>query len=663
NMEKYFHFTIGPVQSFVAQARRTRDFWAGSFLLSWLAGVAMLSVEKQKGKIKFPAVDENYLAWIEGNGSGEKPRQGGIPNRFQAEVEANFKPELVVENVNQAWKELADLVWDKDLNNQIKPEKAIISREIWDRQIKSFWEMNWVLTDETASDLLDRRKNWRNHFASEEPGVKCMMMVGWQELSGEPKPNREKLAAFWEPISAKIGLDLTEGEHLCAIAFVKRRFARHFKDLNKINDKKLQKSILRFHPHSKKSSDKSAVQIKGWKLETGIPSISYMAAVHWLETIIKKEETAKLDLLLEAAKKAKIDESEKQSDIACLKQACEKFNVDKKLIALDGSAFFISELENQPDKKLSAPMITALKNLETKPPSPFYAILMMDGDSLGSKMSIPENQEPISDALKDFTASVPEIVTQQCGFLVYAGGDDVLAILPLERAFACAIQIRERYQKCFQATENKDIANSTISAAVEFAHIKMPLTKILRDAHQLLDNVAKEGCGRDAIAVRVWKPGGRAIKWAMPWECALNDKRDRLILEEIAATFSKHNEKETGFSNSFFYKIREQFEFLYPQKHSQCTNLPKKGAKDEPILGDEQQLKLLATNYIAAGNNKIDLETAEKEIKPLLNQCRRYKRDADEPNKEKWKEPSGRIDVDGALLVRFLVGKGVETDD
>ncbi len=652
---QYFHFTIGPVQSFVAQARRTRDFWAASFLLSWLAGVAMLSVEKQKGKIKFPAVDENYLAWIKGNGSGEKPRQGGIPNRFQAEVNADFKSELVVENVNQAWKELADLVWDKDLKNQIKPEKAIISREIWDRQIKSFWEMNWVLTDDkAASDLLDRRKNWRNHFASEEPGVKCMMMVGWQELSGELKPNSKEIEKFWKPIRENTGLDLREGEHLCAIAFVKRRFARHFKYLNnKINDKKLQKSILRYHPHFKKSSDKNAVQIKGWKLETGIPSISYMAVVHWLETIIKKEEIAKLDLLLEAAKKAKIDENE-QSDISCLKHACEKFNVNKRLVALDGSAFFISELENQYDKNLSAPMIAALKNLDTKPPSPFYAILRMDGDSLGSKMRNPDNQEPISDALKNFTGSVPNIVYQQCGFLIYAGGDDVLAILPVEDVFTCAIQIRQCYQDCFQATKNKEIENSTISAAVEFAHMKTPLTKMLRDAHRLLDNVAKEGCGRDAVAVRVWKPGGRAIKWAMPWECALNEKQDRLILEEIAVKFSKHNEKETGFSNKFFYKIREQFELLNPAQD---------GTK---ILDEPQQCTLLATDYIAAGNNtklKIDLETAKTEIEPLLNQCRKYKRDADEPNKEKWKEPSGRIDVDGALLVRFLVGKGVEKND
>ena len=47
----YFHFTIGPVQGFVAQARRTRDFWTGSFILSWLSAVAMLAVRQQGGTI------------------------------------------------------------------------------------------------------------------------------------------------------------------------------------------------------------------------------------------------------------------------------------------------------------------------------------------------------------------------------------------------------------------------------------------------------------------------------------------------------------------------------------------------------------------------------------------------------------------------------------
>ena len=62
---RYFHFTLSPVQSFVAQARRTRDFWAGSFILSYLSAVAMKAVEKQGGTILFPAANERFLAWLE----------------------------------------------------------------------------------------------------------------------------------------------------------------------------------------------------------------------------------------------------------------------------------------------------------------------------------------------------------------------------------------------------------------------------------------------------------------------------------------------------------------------------------------------------------------------------------------------------------------------
>lgn len=74
--EKYFHFTLGPVQGFVAQARRTRDFWAGSFLLSWLAGVAMQAVKVQGGEIKFPIPDKDFLEAIETGKANILPQQG-----------------------------------------------------------------------------------------------------------------------------------------------------------------------------------------------------------------------------------------------------------------------------------------------------------------------------------------------------------------------------------------------------------------------------------------------------------------------------------------------------------------------------------------------------------------------------------------------------------
>ena len=81
-----FQFTLGPVQGFVAQARRTRDFWAGSFILSWLSSVAIAAIQRQGGRVVFPVPDEAYLRHLYNQASEQDlpPQQGSIPNRFRA---------------------------------------------------------------------------------------------------------------------------------------------------------------------------------------------------------------------------------------------------------------------------------------------------------------------------------------------------------------------------------------------------------------------------------------------------------------------------------------------------------------------------------------------------------------------------------------------------
>lgn len=69
---RYFYFTLGPVQDFVSQARRTRDFWAGSFLLSWLSAVAMQSVKNQCTTAELlPEADTHFLDCLQGRGTGK----------------------------------------------------------------------------------------------------------------------------------------------------------------------------------------------------------------------------------------------------------------------------------------------------------------------------------------------------------------------------------------------------------------------------------------------------------------------------------------------------------------------------------------------------------------------------------------------------------------
>lgn len=650
----YFHFTLGPVQGFVAQARRTRDFWAGSFLLSWLSGVAIAEIQRQHGEVEFPIPSTDYIDWIAGKKTkGDAPRQGGIPNRFKAftaKVPADFKGELLAKTVRDAWLALASRVWKEDKLDTFANEQTKV---IWQRQHANFWEISWALTDDkNASALLDQRKNWRSHYAQPEPGVKCMVMDGWQEMSGAQTPgllakgNPTILQMFWHDLRnfgpKSMKTDLAVDEHLCAIAYVKRRFVRHFAGF---------KAQL---------SDKLSVH--GWELKPGMPSVSYMAAIHWLEQLVKHITSEQLHDLCDAAEAVNPDRDELNTRIRCLESIAKlRADVDnlnsellRNLLSLDGNLFFDHVQEHAKaydydEKKMeifSHALALCIKTHAKKipsAPSPFYAVLLMDGDSLGVHMSDKDNQEPISTALQAFTDAVPALVEQHNGFLIYAGGDDVMALLPLEDAMQCAQAIRQDYLSRFEA--HPEIKTS-ISAAIQYAHVKMPLGKVLADAHKLLDELAKDGAGRDALAVRVWKTGGMVLEWTQPWELVLKD--GQIVVETLANEIAQQG---TEFSGKFFYKIKERFELLNPGKTAG-------GTWETPVLNENEAVELLAVDFKNSGNNRdLTVTEAGNKIGPLLAQSRAVKREAS-VQKDLWKK-SDLLRVDGALLVRFLAQKGV----
>src|SRR5690625_125180 len=440
--EQFFHLTIGPVQDFVAQARRTRDFWAGSFILSYLSSIAMIAVRQQGGQIEFPVPDENFLNWLE-HGQPQsnhilQPKQGSVPNRFKAmevRVASGFDPQHVVNAVNIVWRGLAEQVWRHDIAPMVGNDN--VHRQVWERQINSFWEINWCLTaDRFASNLIDRRKNWRKHIINDEAGVKCSLMEGYQELSGAVRFGRA-LHNFWRDLRAQnkqISRDIREDEHLCAIAFVKRRFVHVFAQL-----------ALKL-PAVSGESEKA---VYGWALPTSVPSIAYMAATPWLAASIRS--SSNNASVLEAI--GELEQILKQLDAPWegqvspyVQQACEEAGYrSQRRRQVDGQYLFAPAVQQalnaadqdnatQDEKALLRDVAKWLHIINDASglgqPSPFYAILLMDGDALGVQMSEATKQKGISIGLNMFTAAVPEIVERHSGFLVYAGGDDVLAILP-----------------------------------------------------------------------------------------------------------------------------------------------------------------------------------------------------------------------------------------
>jgi CRISPR-associated protein Cmr2 len=585
--DQYFHFTLGPVQAFVAQARRTRDFWSGSFLLSWLVSVAMQEVKAQGGDIQFPLPDDDYLKYLTGAeiGLANAPKQGSIPNRFkamQAKVTADFEPQRVTDAVQQAWAALAELVWQGDLS--FCGDKT---RAVWERQVGGFWDMTWVLTENAGeSNLLDRRKNWRSYMAPEEPGVSCMMMDGLQELSGSLRPG-EELRQFWYELRFKSGgsglkTDLRPGEYLCAVAYIKRRFARYFQELR-----------LDF---SWNAENYSHWCLHGWKVPVNVPSVNYLAAAPWLaNSIIATQENPLLraDIVNFQYGIGQLESSREVRSFSLKRvaSACEAAKWDKgDWPYLNGRYFYLDELtllrdrakkddDYEEDVELLDNLIPRLASVQGKVgrPSDFYAILLMDGDSLGSQMSDASKQVGISTALNNFTRQVPAVVNEYSGFLVYAGGDDVLALLSVDDALACADALRQLYNRCFaeqnQTQNQTQKANgdltitSSLSGALMFCHYKSPLAQNLAKAHPLLDDIAKEECGRDSLAVRVMKPGGEYCTWSTPWDLPANNS-DELpfnriaALNDLVASLMAEKVGDDRFSRKFFFKLEELVETL-----------------------------------------------------------------------------------------------------
>ncbi|MEF3191400.1 MAG: type III-B CRISPR-associated protein Cas10/Cmr2 [Campylobacterales bacterium] len=614
-MSRYLHFTLGPVQGFVWQARRTRDFWAGSFLLSYLSGIAMFATRKRGGEIIFPVPQQQFLDAIE-LGSGQ-PTHGDVPNRFKAEVPDHFDPTVVVADLKQVWKALAEQVWLADLA-PLSPSET--TRQIWERQIDHFWEISWAIGDDpNQTDLLDRRKNWRTHCPPPEPGLKCSIMEGWQELSGVEQAQHKQQKEFWKKVrgsKADFDLDIKEGEHLCAIAFVKRRFARIFKEF-----------ICQLDGY----------KVHGWELNPNVPSVALIAATPWLAKAATTDAQATRELI--DASHALSDKGAALVNLRLLVEAKQKTGLPASFLRLDGTTLFETILENKRlfDETKAQTMKQILKRLSKTigTPSPFYAVLQMDGDNFGVHMSNPAKQHVISKSLNRFIASVSDIVDRHSGFLIYAGGEDVQAILPLETALSCALELRTSFEEAMREGGAREAGvDGTISAGVLFAHIKTPLHLVLSKAFDLLYDVAKEQGGRDALAVAILKPGGISATWTQPWAIAID--KGVIALEKLAISFRTQNE-QNEMSSGFFFRIREIMD------------------RFEGVGTEDVTENLLAAEY-RTGTRLTQAEALEL-IRPLLHQCRPVKRDASQPA-SKWTR--GPIKVDGALIVRFLAQKGVE---
>jgi CRISPR-associated protein Cmr2 len=508
---------------------------------------------------------------------------------------------------------------------------------IWDRQVENFWETSWVTGvpregATTISHLTAARKNLRNISTGIEPGVKCSLMGSMQEISGFfGRGNREKQKHFWNALQKNINsleLKRDSGERLCAIAIIKRLFPHVVKEAvgNDVCDELCEQ--------------------ESW------PSTAFFAASPWLKEV-KKVAIAEAKAFAKVAINSDYQKSERQ--------AAEDIGLHDNWAHLDGPAWFASSVrqkiakgKNKSDDSMLVLLNKLYKKAGGKKPVPYYAMLLMDGDSMGKLLAAIKDfgseDNNLSESLGQFSGSVQGIVNEHDGRTIYAGGDDVMAILPANTAFKAADLLSQKYAKCFNNNPK-----ATLSGAIVFAHWKFPLRQVLREAHHLLDDVAKDGTGRDALAIGIMQGSGLNAVWSAPWNVIRGEEdggfgKFSVFIEKF--TDNSSDQETTQFNASFLYTLRDRF--------SRLLNKPlgASGSYGEVSIDTDLMVAVANAEYrrrmSKTGRKKSPPEQTLKLVKPLVALSRKWFRDADRDSGKEIQSVSNTFSFDGWRVARFL---------
>ncbi|MGN0503300.1 MAG: type III-B CRISPR-associated protein Cas10/Cmr2 [Ruminococcus sp.] len=144
----------------------------------------------------------------------------------------------------------------------------------------------------------------------------------------------------------------------------------------------------------------------------------------------------------------------------------------------------------------------------------YYAIVRSDGDRMGSIISSLKNDGEIHSFSKnclDYCSKISELVHKDYdGITIYSGGDDLLALLPVENGdcktiFDFVKDANKVFKKSFEEYKG---AGASLSFGIFVSYVKYPLYEALEQSAKLLFGVAKER--KNAVAVHFQKHAGQS---------------------------------------------------------------------------------------------------------------------------------------------------------
>lgn len=550
-MTHLIQITIGPVQDFIAQARRTRDLWYGSHLLSELSRAVARSLAELGSELVFPALSRSdpdlkpcMAPFRTDAETGEKVSPLAVANIILATVEidavdeqkAKAKLEALAKRARSDlqvfWKNLADGIRG-DCGGLIATDPKIA--DVWDEQITSLIEFSaaWSVVapdkDEpnaykATRDRLNKAIAGRKNLRDFEP---------WQySRAGAPKSSldgaRETVLRDGKTETRDADLvrkyRLGEGEQLDAVGLVKRAGG---------ND-----------PGDRKRKDLHDLQF--------VPIVN-VALAPWIRCA-QQNFCAQFEGVVRAIKSGDKKLSRWPRVLRNIECGSKTFEFDAGLFVRSRwwpefkeiGEFEPKGFSSEQDKKKRAQLesdwrkevidwgdrcVGPVLKCMTEP-HPYVACLVADGDGMGKAIDAlgsAEEHRGFSRELAKFAGAARDIVEREehLGSLVYSGGDDVLAFLPVWTALACADELRKKFVEIMNGANLPEAAGKpTLSVGIGIGHVMESMGDLL-DLGRRAEKLAKGGHlkfdpskkdkDRNALAVILDKRSGGTRQCRAQW--------------------------------------------------------------------------------------------------------------------------------------------------
>lgn len=546
-MSLLLSIAIGPVQDQILRARRMRDAWFGSHVLSEMARQAAASLVGNGWHLIFPQLATGELVACDGMWRGGGSRPIDVANKLLAtrqegdDALAEQHAREARTGAAQRWRQLARNAGERaSARHLLLPE--IDDRHLPENIIEDHLEFYaaWVAYQGAGAyagsrhrleEAIASRKLLRDFRPWDGAGRSKSSLDGFRETILIPHKSR--------PVRARAAFRLGEREELDGIGIVKRM---------------------------------------GGEPDQFVP-VARVALEPWLRAILDR---------VSVERPHQTELVRRWSDLLAACRAAfrpirpEAAPFVARGFPFDGEVFLEGQwpnVEYDLDAEIEIGPATEFGKTFVKPlldprgslgvgtaPFPYVACLAADGDHMGrgiDQLTDAARHEKLSKSVASFSGRARGIVERYSGILIYSGGDDVLAMVPVATMLECAATLAQVFAGEMASAFGAHERPPTLSVGLAVGHVLTPLSSLLGAGRKAL-GLAKHGNAlppertRNSLGVIVQKRAGGAVATRIPW-----DGKRLARVEKMVEGF-----RQGMIPGKLPYEVRDVLEALARDQHS-----------------------------------------------------------------------------------------------